>query len=213
MLDYLVNPDIEDYCHQHTTKESDLLLSLIDETNQNMGYPVKLSGRQVGRLLKLIVSISQTKTILEIGMFTGYSALSMAEALPEEGKIICCETNPRAIEFAKQFFEQSPHGHKIDIRFGKALDTISSLVEMTFDLVFIDADKKNYTHYLHSTLPLVRSGGLIIVDNALWQGNVLTPNDERDQAVAELNRYVAESETLENVLLSIRDGVNIIRKC
>ncbi|MBU2704650.1 class I SAM-dependent methyltransferase [Zooshikella marina] len=213
MLDYLVNPDIEDYCHQNTTKESDLLLSLIEATNKNMGYPVKLSGRQVGRLLKLIVSISQTKTILEIGMFTGYSALSMAEALPDDGKIICCETNPRAVEFAKAFFEQSPHGDKIDIRFGKALDTIGSFSDITFDLVFIDADKKNYTNYLHATLPLVRKGGLVIVDNALWQGNVLAPSDERDQAVADLNHYVAESDALENVLLSIRDGVNIIRKC
>ncbi|MCX4028769.1 class I SAM-dependent methyltransferase [Endozoicomonas sp. SM1973] len=212
MKDFLVNPAIDQYCFDQTTPEPPLLQELIDATNEQMGYPVKLSGRIIGRLLKLITQLSQTKTVLEIGMFTGYSALSIAEALPEDGKVICCETNPRAIEFAQSFFDRSPHGHKIEVRFGKALDTINTLRDLQFDMVFVDADKKNYFNYLKATFPLVRSGGLFVIDNALWQGNVLNPNDERDQAIVELNQHIATNPQLENVFLSVRDGVNLVRK-
>ncbi|MDE1462315.1 class I SAM-dependent methyltransferase [Spartinivicinus sp. A2-2] len=212
MKDFLVHPAIDQYCFDQTTPEPPLLQELIDTTNEQMGYPVKLSGRIIGRLLKLITQLSQTKTVLEIGMFTGYSALSIAEALPEDGRVICCETNPRAIEFAQSFFDRSPHGHKIEVRFGKALDTINTLQDKQFDMVFVDADKKNYFNYLKATVPLVRSGGLFVIDNALWQGNVLNPNDERDQAIVELNQHIATNPQLENVFLSVRDGVNLVRK-
>ncbi|MCL6417316.1 class I SAM-dependent methyltransferase [Aestuariirhabdus sp. Z084] len=211
MPDHLVHPDIERYCSAMTSDDPALLQELIDATNQEMAYPIKLSGKLVGRTLNMLTRISGARNILEIGMFTGYSALSMAEALPDGGRIICCESNPRAIKFAQSFFDRSPHGKKIEVRFGKALDTIESL-QPSFDLVFIDADKRNYFNYLKATLPLVNSGGLIIIDNALWQGQVLDPQDEKDRAIDEMNQFIHDSDLLENCFLSVRDGLNVVRK-
>ncbi len=211
MNNYLVKPDIERYCSDMTSEEPELLKELIETTNREMDYPIKLSGKQVGRTLKLLTAISQARTVLEIGMFTGYSALSMAEGLPEDGKVVCCESNPRAIEFAKRFFDRSPHGKKIEVHFGQALNTIATL-KQSFDIVFIDADKRNYFNYLKATLPLVNDGGLIIIDNALWQGQVIDPQDDKDRAIDDMNRFIHESDTLENCFLSVRDGLNVVRK-
>ncbi|WP_426416582.1 O-methyltransferase [Aestuariirhabdus sp. LZHN29] len=211
MHEYLVDPEIERYCSAMTSDESPLLQELIETTNREMAYPIKLSGKLIGRTLNMLTRVSGARSILEIGMFTGYSALSMAEALPADGRIICCESNPRAISFAQGFFDRSPDGSKIDVRFGKALDTIASL-QQPFDIVFIDADKRNYFNYLKATLGLVNSGGLIIIDNALWQGQVLDPQDEKDRAIDDMNRFIHESDELDNCFLTIRDGLNVVRK-
>jgi len=211
MPDYLVNEAIEDYAFLVTGEEPPLLQELIDQTNLNMGWPQKLSGRLVGRTLKMLAALKQPKRALEIGMFTGYSALSIAEGMPEDGKLICCETNPRAIDFAKTFFDRSEHGHKIDVIFGRALDTLDTL-EGPFDFTFIDADKRNYMNYYLRVKELTAPGGLIVLDNVLWSGKVLQPESDIDDVLVECNRYIAEDPDVENVFLTLRDGVNVVRK-
>ena len=144
-------------------------------------------------------------------MFTGYSALSIAEGMPEDGSLTCCETNPRAIEFAQSFFDRSPFGHKITPIFGPALETIESL-EGPLDFVFIDADKRNYLNYYEAVVPLVRSGGLIVIDNSIWQGRVLSPEENSDVAVDAMNKRIATDPRVENVHLHVRDGLNLVIK-
>ena len=144
-------------------------------------------------------------------MFTGYSALSIAEGIPDDGKIICCETNPRAIEFAQTFFDRSPHGHKIEAIFGKALDTLETL-DMTLDFTFIDADKRNYLNYYHKVLEMTRPGGLIVLDNMLWSGKVLQPESDIDDVLVDLNKEIATDPNVENLFLTVRDGINVVRK-
>lgn len=202
---------LDDYCIDTTQAEPDLLIELVEKTYSDMGYPNKLSGKTIGRTLKLLAKIAQPKRVLEIGMFTGYSALSIAEGMPSDGQLICCETNPRAIEFAQSFFDRSEHGKKIQVIFGPALETIKTL-EGEFDFVFIDADKRNYLNYYEAVLPLVRSGGLIIIDNSLWQGRVLDPKENSDIAVNRVNRLIAQDIRVENVHLNVRDGLNIVVK-
>mgnify|MGYP000159149145 CR=1 FL=1 len=202
---------LDSYCLETTQAEPDLLLELVEQTYSSMGYPNKLSGKTIGRTLKLLARMNQPLRALEIGMFTGYSALSIAEGMPENGQLICCETNPRAIEFAQAFFDRSPFGHKITPIFGPALDTIQT-IEGELDFVFIDADKRNYLNYYEAVVPLVRSGGLIVIDNSLWQGRVLQPDEASDHAVATMNQRILHDKRVENVHLNVRDGLNLIIK-
>ncbi|MDO6564358.1 class I SAM-dependent methyltransferase [Amphritea sp. 1_MG-2023] len=211
MTQYLVDEAIEDYAFIHTGEEPPLLQELIDKTNENMGWPQKLSGRLVGRTLKLLSAIHQPKVALEIGMFTGYSALSIAEGMPDDGRLICCETNPRAIEFAQTFYDRSEHGHKIEVIFGRALDTIEKL-DLTLDFTFIDADKRNYLNYYTRVKEMTRPGGLIVLDNVLWSGKVVQPESEIDDILVETNRIIAADPNVENVFLTVRDGLNVVRK-
>lgn len=208
---HLVSEPIQQYVERHTHEEPELLQNLIYYTHANTTAPQMLTGRIEGRFLKLLVQISRAKNILEIGMFTGYSALSMAEGLPEDGKIITCDVDERCEKIARTYFERSPHGHKIEIKMGPALDTIAQL-KITFDLVFIDADKKNYLNYYEAVLNKMSSGGIIVLDNTLWSGRVLNPEDEQSQAIADVNKRIIEDERVENVLLSVRDGINLVRK-
>ena len=215
MPDFLVDEQIEDYAFISTSGEPELLQELIDQTNQNMGWPQKLSGRLVGRTLKMLSAIAQPKRALEIGMFTGYSALSIAEGMPDDGKLICCETNPRAIEFAKTFYERSEHGKKIEVIFGPAIDTLETLTDQLdgpLDFTFIDADKRNYLNYYLKVKELTRPGGLIVLDNVLWSGKVLQPESNIDDVLVDTNRLIAEDPEVENVFLTLRDGVNVVRK-
>jgi len=210
-MDYLVNEAIEDYAFLNTSEEPALLKELIDATNENMGWPQKLSGRLVGRTLKMLSAIHQPKRALEIGMFTGYSALSIAEGMPDDGKLTCCETNPRAIEFAQKFYDRSEHGHKIDVVFGRAMDTLATL-EGPLDFTFIDADKRNYLNYWLAVKELTRPGGLIVLDNVLWSGKVVQPESEIDDNLVETNRVIAADPDFENIFLTVRDGLNVVRK-
>lgn len=207
----IVNPPIEQYCHDMTSQESEVLQALTKATEERTRYPHNLSGRLVGQTLKMLVQISRSRRVLEIGMFTGYAALSMAEGLPFDGEVYACETNPQSIDIAEEFFDQSPHGGKIQVLFGRAMDTIKTIRE-PLDFVFIDADKKKYPEYIDLVLPMLNDGGLIVVDDALWKGTVLDPQDERDQIIADLNVYIKSHPQLENVLLPIRHGLNIVRK-
>lgn len=211
MPEFLIDEAVEDYAYVSTQAEPALLQELIDATNESMGWPQKLSGRLVGRTLKMLASLVQPKHALEIGMFTGYSALSIAEGMPHDGKLICCETNPRAIEMAKQFFQRSEHGHKIEVIFGRAADTLDSL-DMELDFTFIDADKRSYLHYYEEVKKRTRPGGLIILDNMLWSGKVLQPESELDDILVETNHRIATDQDVENVFLTVRDGMNIVRK-
>jgi caffeoyl-CoA O-methyltransferase len=211
MTDFLVHEAIEDYAFISTGAEPALLQELIDATNENMGWPQKLSGRLVGRTLKMLVALAQPKVALEIGMFTGYSALSIAEGMPDDGRLICCETNPRAIEFAQGFFDRSEHGHKIEVIFGRALDTLETL-DLELDFSFIDADKRSYLEYYERVKAMTRPGGLIVLDNMLWSGKVIQPESDIDDTLVELNRRIAADPDAENIFLTVRDGVNVVRK-
>ncbi len=210
-MDSMVNPAIEQYCHAMTSGESTLLKELAQATEERTRYPGNMSGRLVGQTLKMLTQISGSKRVLEIGMFTGYAALSVAEGLPSDGIVYCCETNPRSIEIGEEFFQRSIHGNKIKVLFGQALDTIKT-IEEPLDLVFLDADKKKYFEYFELVLPMLNTGGLMVIDDALWKGGVLDPRDERDQIIADLNSFISEDPRVENVLLPIRHGLNIVRK-
>ncbi len=203
---------IEKYCHTKTNEPPQLLKNLEIATLHEMSAPQMLCGKLEGRFLKLLVQLINAKTILEIGMFTGYSALSMAEALSSEGKLITLDIDPKACEFAKKYFAQSPHGHKIEIIMGPALESMAKL-NIVFDMVFIDAEKRQYPDYFLNILPKVRQGGLIIVDNTLSDGRVLEPiNTERGKAMDNFNTMVLQHSGVECVLLPVRDGITLIRK-
>jgi caffeoyl-CoA O-methyltransferase len=163
-------------------------------------------GPLEGALLKLLVRLTAAKRVLEIGMFTGYSALAMAEALPEDGRLITCDVNPATTEIARRYFAESAHGHKIEIKLGPARETLKAL-KGPFDLCFIDADKGSYNDYYDRAIDLVRQGGLIVLDNMLRGGRVLSPRDQDARTVAALNDRIQKDERVENVLLPIRDGV------
>lgn len=207
----LVNEAIENYAYQHTAEETDLFRRLREETYAEMELPQMQVGRIEGNFLKMLVRLSGARRVLELGMFTGYSALMMAEGLPEDGRVITCDVNPKAEAVARRYFSESPHGHKIEIRMGPALDTIKTL-EGSLDFVFIDADKTNYSNYYEAALPLLKTGGLIVADNVLWSGRVLTPSDEDTQAIVDFNELVQSDPRVENVMLTVRDGMMLIWK-
>ena len=207
----LVDERIENYAAAHTRAQPELLNRLAQETQASMKDPEMLTGRLEGGFLRLMVRAFRARRVLEVGMFTGYSALSMAEALPDDGKIITCEINPEAEAVARRYFRESPHGHKIEIRMGPALETLQTL-EGPFDVAFIDADKENYPTYYERCLERLRPGGAILVDNVLWSGRVLEPRDEETRAIATLNERVSKDDRVDHALLTIRDGVMLAVK-
>lgn len=207
----IIDPDIETYAERHTSEESAIIRELVDASEQELEHIDMLSGRVVGRFLAMMVRISAARRILEIGTFSGYSALCMAEALPPDGELITCEYNERYEALARSFFEKSEHGKKISLKMGPALETIEEL-EGTFDLVFLDADKVNYPEYYCKVIPLLGSGGVLIVDNVLWSGTVLDPEDDKALAIDKLNKMIADDDRVEQVLLTVRDGLTLVRK-
>ncbi|MGD0466206.1 MAG: O-methyltransferase [Gammaproteobacteria bacterium] len=211
MLSIKYFKELFSYAAKHTKNAPYLLQELAFITKNTMFGSVMLSDHYIGRLLKLLVAISAAKKILEIGTYTGYATLSMAEALPIDGHIITCEIDPTAIKMANKFFNLSPHGHKITLMPGPALDTIKT-IEHPLDLVFIDADKANYKNYYEQVLPKLKSGGLIIIDNAFWGGEVLNAISTQAKTIDQLNKQIFNCNQVENILLNIRDGVNIVRK-
>ena len=202
----LVLEEIEAYAHEHTTPESGLLRELRDVTYARMKLPQMQVGRVEGAFLRLLVRLTRAQSILEIGMFTGYSTLMMAEGLPEGGRLVTCDVDPEAEAVARAFFARSPFGRRIEIRMGPALDTLRTLPG-PFDLVFIDADKENYPAYFDALVDRVRPGGLLVFDNALWSGEILDPQDAASRAIAAVNDRVQADTRVENVLLTVRDGM------
>jgi caffeoyl-CoA O-methyltransferase len=168
-------------------------------------------GPVEGQFLKMLATITGARRILEIGMFTGYSTLAWAEALPKDGRVVTCEINPQTTEIAKRYFAESLHGHKIEIKLGPALNSLK-LVDGIFDLCFIDADKENYGAYYDRCMELARPRGLIVLDNMLRGGRVLDPQDRGTKAIDELNKRIRKDPRVENVLLPMRDGIMLVRK-
>lgn len=207
----LVDEAIENYAYQHATEESELFQRLREETYAEMEYPQMQVGRIEGNFLKMLVRLTGARRILELGMFTGYSALMMAEGLSDDGRIITCDVNPKAEAVARRYFSESGLGNKIEIRMGPALETIKTL-EGPIDMVFIDADKQNYSNYYEAVLPLLKSGGLIVADNVLWSGRVLAPSDDDTRAIVAFNDLVQADPRVENVMLTVRDGMTLIWK-
>lgn len=211
----LVQPEIEAYTEAHTSPRPPLFDELRDVTYATMKSPHMQVGRVEGTLLKTLVAVSGARRVVEIGTFTGFSALCMAEALPDDGELVTCDIDPEAARTAQAYFDRSPHGRKIRLRLGDALETVRSFPEGPWiDLVFLDADKERYADYYRELLPRVRPGGLIVADNTLWSGYVLSPrpDHESDRAIVAYNRMVTEDPRVENVLLSVRDGIMLARK-
>lgn len=205
-------PDVIDrYAHDHTQSEGALLQELAEQTHATLPYPMMLTGRIEGQLLRMLVMLTGSKRVLEIGTYSGYSSLSMAEGLPEDGTLITCDIDPKVVEFARGYHARSPHGKKITVVLGPALETIARL-EGSIDMVFIDADKENYHNYYEAVLPRVRPGGLIAVDNVLWSGRVLDPRESSDKAIAAFNEKLSKDERVDRVMLTVRDGVYLLRK-
>jgi caffeoyl-CoA O-methyltransferase len=209
----LVPSDIEAYAEAHSIAESSICRALREETHRTMEYPQMLVGPLEGAFLKMMTQLVGAKRVLEIGMFTGYSALCFAEALPKEGAVITCEIDEKSAALARRYMAKSPVGSKISIRMGPAVETMRTLTG-PFDLIFIDADKINYLNYYRRSLDLVAPNGVILIDNVLWSGEVLKqpPPDESTAAIQELNRTVATDPRVTAVLVTIRDGILVVRR-
>ena len=206
--------ELDAYAQAHSTPPDELLERLWAETHEKLAAPQMLTGPLEGRFLEMLVWAAGARRILEIGTYSGYSALSMAAALPDDGELITCDVWEEANEVARRYAAESPHGHKIDFRLGPALETIETL-EGPFDLVFIDADKENYANYFHATLPLLSERGLIVFDNTLWSGRVVPGYDDgspQTKAFRELNDALVADPRGVVVMLPIRDGVTLFRK-
>ncbi len=208
----LVSEEIERYAVEHTTPLPDYLEELKDYTFAHMSAPGMLSGPIEGMLLQSLVWATDARRVLEIGTFTGFSSQMMAAALPDDGTLVTCDINPESAKVAREFYAKSPHGRKIDLRLGPALETLDALSDWTFDVVFIDADKTNYSNYYEKAIDLLSPRGIIAVDNVLWGGRVLNPQAEDDHAIAAFNERVKNDSRVRHVLLPIRDGVMLIRR-
>jgi caffeoyl-CoA O-methyltransferase len=209
----IVSTEIEAYAEAHSMAESATCRALREETCRCMEAPQMMVGPLEGAFLKLMTQTVQAKRILEIGMFTGYSALCFAEALSDDGKIITCEVDQDAAAIARKYFAQSPVGRKIEVKMGPALETMQTL-SGRFDLIFIDADKQNYCNYFRRALDLLSPAGVILIDNVLWDGDVLRqpPPDERTAAIQELNQMIASDPKVNAVMITIRDGIFLVKK-
>ena len=209
----MVDPAIEAYTEAHTTPPPPLLAALAEETQRTLDAPEMMVGAVEGRFLQLLVFATCARRVLEIGTFSGYSALSMAAGLPADGRIVTCEVEPRHAEVARRFVSESAFAERIDVRLGPALATIAKL-DGPFDLVFIDADKANYTSYYEAVLPKLSERGLIVVDNTLWSGRVLDDADSSEDTVAirAFNDLVATDPRVVSVQLPVRDGVTLVAK-
>lgn len=208
----LVSADIEAYAQAHSMPESDLCRALREETQRTMESPQMIVGPLEGAFLKMMAQVARARTVLEIGMFTGYSALCFAEALPADGTVMTCEVDEESAAFARRYFARSPIGKKIEICMGPALDTMRQLTG-PFDLIFIDADKINYLNYYRRALDLLSPQGLLLIDNVLWDGDVLkqSPPDEKTAIIQELNRTAASDPRVSALLVPIRDGILLVR--
>lgn len=208
----MVAKEAEEYASDHTTPLSALLEEIEYFTLTKTPYPSMLTGRVEGRFLQLAAQLSGAQQIVDIGTFTGYSALAMAEVLPYGGKILTIENNPDHARLAQDFFDRSPSGFKITLRKGDALEILKTLPDAKTDLVFIDADKQNYSAYYRESMRILRNGGLILADNALWYGRIFGPKDDESRAMADFNELVKADDRAEKLFLTIRDGIYVIRK-
>ena len=209
----IVDPAVEQYVEGHTTPPDPALAALARETREQLPFPQMLTGTVEGRLLEMLVWVSRPHRVLELGTYSGYSALSMAAALPEGGRIVTCEVDAGHAAFAQRHIDASPYADRIEIRVGRALDVLAEL-EGEFDLVFIDADKDGYRDYYEAVVPMLSERGLIVVDNTLWSGRVADPleRDDRTLTMRAFNEHVLSDPRVVSVVLTVRDGVTLIRR-
>ena len=211
---YFLPEQIDNYVVAHSQEEPDLLKELTRETYQKILQPIMLSGPYQGRVLSLISKLKDPNSILEIGTFTGYATLCLAEGLAKNGTIDTIDINEELEDFQRKYFDRSGYGPQITQHIGNAIDIIPTL-EKTFDLVFIDADKPNYSNYFELVVDKVVPGGIILSDNVLWHGKVTQPLQDKDistKAVQEFNTLLKEDPRIETVMLPIRDGLSVSRK-
>jgi caffeoyl-CoA O-methyltransferase len=202
----IVDPRIEEYVERMTSPHDPLLAELSAETAEQLSTPQMLTGPVAGRFLELLVWLGRPQRVLEVGTYSGHSALEMAGALPDGARIDTCELDPERAAFAQRYFDRSPHGSKITLHVGPALETIERL-EGSFDFVFLDADKDGYVDYYEAVLPRLTAHGLIVADNTLGDGRVL---DGRPP-ITRFNEHVAADPRTVQVVLSVRDGMTLIR--
>ena len=209
----IVDEAIEAYAQAHTTPPPPWLEAVAEETNRDLPAPQMMVGPLEGRFLEMLVFASGARRVLEIGTFSGYSALSMAAGLPSDGTIVTCDLDPTAIAVARRHIAASPYADRIEIREGPALDTIAEL-DGPFDLVFIDADKGNYVNYYEAVLPKLAARGIIVADNTLWSGQVVDASDTNADtaAIRAFNDRVGNDPRVVCVQLTVRDGVTLIRR-
>ena len=211
----LVSDAVEAYAAAHTTAPEEHLRALAEETRATLTSPQMLTGEVEGRFLEFLVFLAQPRLVLEIGTYSGYSALSMARVLPADGRIVSCELDPDRVAFAERHIAAAGMGDRIEVRHGPALDTLATLGG-PFDLVFIDADKEGYLDYYEAVLPKLGERGLIVVDNVLWSGRVAAPPSDDDteatRALRAFNDHVAADGRVVSVMLSVRDGVTLVRR-
>ncbi len=202
---------IEQYAERHSKPMSLFHDKIWLETYRQTGNPTTMVGPLAGQFLKMLVLMTGARRILEIGMYTGYSTLAFAEALPKDGRVVTCEINPETTAIAKRCFAESQHGRKIEVKLGPALNSLK-VISGPFDLCFIDADKDRCGDYFDASMQLVRSKGVIILDNMLRGGKVMNPTDPGSQAIDALNKRIRDDMRLENVLLPVRDGIMLVVK-
>ena len=205
---------LDDYILAHTEPEPDYLYQLYRATNVHLLHGRMASGHLQGRLLKMLVQMIRPKNILEVGTFSGYSALCMAEGLDDEGHLYTFEINDEQEDFTRPWIEQSPVASRITFLIGDAIQEAPKL-DVTFDMAFLDGDKRTYVETYEAVLPLVRQGGYLLADNTLWDGHVVDPDYDRDhqtQGIRRFNDHVARDPRTEQVILPLRDGLTLIRK-
>lgn len=210
---HFLSQELEDYIEQHSQNEPELLAALNKETYQKILLPRMLSGHFQGRVLSMLSKLIRPKSILEIGTYTGYSALCLCEGMQENGILHTIDIKEELLDFQRKYFDKSPWGKQIVQHLGEAIDIIPNL-DNTFDLVFIDADKENYLNYFELIVPKMNKGGIILSDNVLWSGKVLEPlqpNDISTKILLEYNQVLKNDPRIETVLLPIRDGLTVSR--
>jgi caffeoyl-CoA O-methyltransferase len=205
----IIDPKVDAYADAHTTPSGELFERLAAETREKTTAPQMMVGEVEGRFLEFLVRLMRARRVLELGTFTGYSSLSMARGLPEGGRVISCDVDPETTAIARRYAEEAGLAERIEYRIGPALETIAQL-DGLFDLVFIDADKPNYRNYYEAVLPKLSDDGLIVADNALRDGRVL--EDGVDEPMKEFNDHVRNDPRVECVLLTVRDGMLLVRK-
>jgi predicted O-methyltransferase YrrM len=210
---HFISQELDDYIVAHSQKEPELLEDLTRETYQKILQPRMLSGHYQGRVLSMISKLVNPKSILEIGTYTGYSALSLAEGMHKNGQLHTIDINEELVDFQRKYFNKSDYGKQIHQHLGSAIDIIPTL-NIKFDLVFIDADKPNYVNYFNMIIDKMNPGGIILSDNVLWSGKIiekLSENDSSTRVLLEYNKLLNKDPRIETVLLAIRDGLTVSR--
>jgi caffeoyl-CoA O-methyltransferase len=209
----IVEPRVEQYAEEHTSQDGELFDRLAAETREVSEIPQMMVGRLEGQFLAFLVRSTRASRVLELGTFTGYSSISMARALPDGGTIVSCDVNEKTTAIARRYAEEAGVADRIDYRLGPAIETLAEL-EGPFDLVFIDADKAGYVDYYEAVLPKLADDGLILADNTLASGRVVEEDDDSRMTatIRRFNEHVREDERVESVLLTIRDGITMIRR-